>query len=493
MGSFEVGHNALGRPGRSSTEGASWCRGIRLRPSSRARVSEIATRWSGRRPAPDRPVRPTATASSHTRSHLKGDDRRRQEGAASASRGPACSTAATVGRPAALDFRCLRALAAGVDPTYGICSGGGRIRSTMDRSEAELVEMVERGLATRTCSRSAGSPRRARRVKGLRTAHPGVIDQDLRRCGRSGGNLSRDRRRRFGVSFNFPAIARSRSPRLHSGDAKGVPFDRKRQPQVCFAGMMTTTATPTCRAHLSPPGHRSPPREYLGGQRRRQLACSETAEVRPCHLLLETATAAATSMPPRRSTFEVPSDRVSFTSGVDEAAEITDAGDRRLRARPYGLRTPELRQRRHGRTYGISPPRLAVSRRSGPRPAAAGDPQPAAWRWSPLHGNSRRDVPRSTRRDRSRSRTGRPQCKTSHTLNPVQAIIYDPGFQANTASIPASPTGLAMSPHLPGADGLPAAGSTGEHGDLQRARTAKTNLSKFGRERSRLRDRRQLV
>ncbi len=337
-----------------------------------------------------------------------------------------------VGETSALDYtEPFEAWLAGVDPAYGIASGGGRMQITMDRYEADW-SMVERGWKTHVLAEGRQFPSASAAVKALRAEKP-VIDQDLppfviERGGKpfapivDGDSV---------VFFNFRgdrAIEISKAFLLQ--DAKAVPFARGRIPQVCFAGMMTydgdTNLPP--RILVTPPLIDRTLGEYLVGSGVRQLACSETQKYGHVTYFWNGNRSGYLDQSQEKY-IEVPSDRVSFDERPwMKAAEITDAVIAELRARPYGFaRLNYANGDMVGHTGNYNAARVAVEVVD----LALARLLPALKELGGVaivtadHGNAD-EMYELDKKGGVKYENQRPKAKTSHTLNPVPAIIYDP-------------------------------------------------------------------
>jgi 2,3-bisphosphoglycerate-independent phosphoglycerate mutase len=303
---------------------------------------------------------------------------------------------------------------------------------TMDRYEADW-DMIERGWKTHVLAEGPRYPSASAAVKALRTDKPGVIDQDLppfivERAGKpfapivDGDSV---------VFFNFRGDRAIEICKAFLGqDAAAVPFPRTRIPQVCFAGMMTydgdTNLPP--RTLVVPPLIERTLSEYLVGSGVRQLACSETQKFGHVTYFWN-GNRSGYLDPGQEKYIEVPSDRVSFSERPwMKAAEITDAVIAELRARPYGFaRLNYANGDMVGHTGDYRAARVAVEvvdlvlsrllpaiKELGGVAIVTAD-----------HGNAD-EMYELDKKGGVKYENDRPKAKTSHTLNPVPAIIYDP-------------------------------------------------------------------
>ena len=316
---------------------------------------------------------------------------------------------------------------ADVDPGYGIASGGGRMFITMDRYQADW-SMVERGWKTHVLAEGRRFASASAAVVALRADQPGVIDQDLpafvvEREGKpfapivSGDSV---------VLFNFRG---DRAIEMAQAFVGTVPFEREAV-DVCFAGMMTYDGD----THLPPRILVEPPRidrvlsEYLISAGVRQLAVSETQKFG--HVTYFWNGNRSGYLDPKSECYiEVPSDRVSFDQRPwMKAAEATDALIDELTRQPYGFaRINYPNGDMVGHTGVFEAARMAVEavdlvlgrllpviKRQGGVALITAD-----------HGNAEEMF--ETNEDGGvKMENGKPKAKTSHTLNPVPFIIYDP-------------------------------------------------------------------
>ncbi|MGK0358522.1 MAG: 2,3-bisphosphoglycerate-independent phosphoglycerate mutase [Bradymonadia bacterium] len=213
---------------------------------------------------------------------------------------------------------------------YRIASGGGRMRVTMDRYEAEW-DMVQRGWDTHVrgqVQRGAGQrfPDAATAVKALRDADPGVIDQYLPAfvIGDASGPVGPIRDGASVCMFNFRGDRAIEITRAFEADA-GIPFDRSPRPQVRYAGMMQYDGDlklPT-RFLVEPPSIDRTLSEHLARNGVTQFACSETQKFGHVTYFWNGNRSTAFD---GETTLEIPSDVVPFDQRPwMKAAEIVDA------------------------------------------------------------------------------------------------------------------------------------------------------------------------
>jgi len=155
-----------------------------------------------------------------------------------------------------------------------IVSGGGRMKITMDRYEADWP-MVARGWATHVHAEGRQFPSATEAVNTLRGETAGIIDQDLPAFVVSPPAPMQDGD--AVVMYNFRgdrAIEISRA----FDDTTFDKFDRGRRPDVLYAGMMEYDGDLHIPRHylVTPPAIERPMGEILASAHVSQLAISET-------------------------------------------------------------------------------------------------------------------------------------------------------------------------------------------------------------------------
>jgi 2,3-bisphosphoglycerate-independent phosphoglycerate mutase len=171
----------------------------------------------------------------------------------------------------------------------------------------------------------------------------------------------------------------------------------------------------------------------------RQLACSETQKYG--HVTYFWNGNRSGYLDQSQETYiEVPSDRVSFDERPwMKAAEITDAVINELRAKPYGFaRLNYANGDMVGHTGVYNAARLAVEVVD----LALARLLPVIKELNGIaivtadHGNAD-EMYEMDKKGGVKFENDRPKSKTSHTLNPVPAIIYDPQFKGEYRLNPA--------------------------------------------------------
>jgi 2,3-bisphosphoglycerate-independent phosphoglycerate mutase len=339
--------------------------------------------------------------------------------------------------------------AAGPGRRCRIASGGGRMKVTMDRYEADW-RIVERGWQAhvRGVGRAFGSAREA--IETCRRERPGTIDQDLpefviHEGGRPVGTIGDGH---GVVFFNFRgdrAIEIARAFEQETFDK----FPRGPRPAVRFAGMMQydgDTLLPK-RFLVSPPTIERTLGELLARGGVPQLALAETQKFGHVTYFWN---GNRTGMFDERSEryVEVPSDRVPFEERPwMKAAEVTDRALEELASGRWRfIRINYANGDMVGHTGIHAAAELAVASvdlclarlRRAVRDARGTLVVTAD------HGNADEMYEwNAKRKDFDRDAAGRPKAKTAHTLNPVAFVIEDPAADDAPPALPLAPFGVA--------------------------------------------------
>ncbi|MEZ4235040.1 MAG: 2,3-bisphosphoglycerate-independent phosphoglycerate mutase [Myxococcota bacterium] len=313
---------------------------------------------------------------------------------------------------------------------YRVASGGGRMRITMDRYEADWP-MVARGWATHVRA-EAGGPRRARRSgipahRGSRLTTSGSAVRGRRRP----GELSPIRDGDAVLPFNFwgdRAIELSRA--FDDGDDFSA-FDRGLRPDVLFAGMMEYDGdlhVPK-RFLVPPPAIDRTVGEFLVASGKRTFACSETQKFG--HVTYFFNGNRSGRLDEALETYvEVPSDTLPFQQRPwMKAAEITDAVVQAIRSGDYDhVRLNFANGDMVGHTGDLEATRVAVEAvdlQIG-RLWAAVKAVGGVLLVTADHGNADQMWQHDKRGAVQRDEDGRPIARTSHSLAPVPLVVADP-------------------------------------------------------------------
>jgi 2,3-bisphosphoglycerate-independent phosphoglycerate mutase len=315
--------------------------------------------------------------------------------------------------------------ASGVDAR--IVSGGGRMKITMDRYEADWA-MVERGWKTHVLAEARQFASATEAVKALRDASPGIIDQDLPAFVVSPPTPMQDGD--AVVMFNFRgdrAIEISRA----FDDATFTTFDRVRHPDVFYAGMMEYDGDLHVPKHylVTPPAIERPMGEILAGAHISQLAISETQKYG--HVTYFWNGNRSGMFDDGTETYiEIPSDRVPFEQRPwMKAAEITDRLIDELRTGKHQFaRVNYANGDMVGHTGAFDATVIAVEAvdLELARLVKTVEELQGILVVTADHGNADEMFQRDKQGRVMRDKSGQGIVKTSHTLNPVPFLIHDP-------------------------------------------------------------------
>jgi 2,3-bisphosphoglycerate-independent phosphoglycerate mutase len=314
-----------------------------------------------------------------------------------------------------------------------IASGGGRMRVTMDRYEADW-RIVERGWHAHVLGDARPFPSATAALETLRAETPGIIDQDLPAFtitrGIPGAALAPVHDGDAVVMFNFRGDRAIEITRAFE-DAELAAFDRVRRPDVLYAGMMQYDGDLQLPRHflVSPPEIEHPMGEILADNHVSQLAISETQKYG--HVTYFWNGNRSGMFDAGLETYvEIESDRVPFEQRPwMKAAEITDRLIDELRTGKHRFaRLNYANGDMVGHTGAFDATVVAVETvdLQLARLVAAVDALDGVLVVTADHGNAdemfQRDKAGAVLRDKL---SGQPVVKTSHTLNPVPFMVHD--------------------------------------------------------------------
>ena len=327
-----------------------------------------------------------------------------------------------------------------------IASGGGRMKITMDRYEADW-SMVERGWKTHVLAEGRSFASAEEAINTLRGEGGRVIDQDLppfviAKDGKPVGPIVDGD---SVVFFNFRGDRAIEISRAFEDD-NFTYFDRKRRPKVVYAGMLEYDGDLHIpkRYLVAPPEIKNTMGEQLASMGVPQLAISETQKFG--HVTYFWNGNRSGKFDEKTETYiEIPSDRVSFDERPwMKAAEITDAMMDQLKTGKFRCarvnypngdmvgHTGNLR----AATMAVEAVDLELGRLLQVIDALDGMAIVTA-----DHGNADEMLEMDKKTGKpALDKTGHFKAKTSHTLNPVPCIFY--GKQALGLKINGSGFGL---------------------------------------------------
>ena len=318
---------------------------------------------------------------------------------------------------------------------YCVASGGGRMKITMDRYEADW-SMVKLGWDIHVKGEGPHFNSAREAIEKYRADKVDVIDQDLppfviARDGKPVGPIVAND---SVICYNFRGDRAIEISRAFE-DENFAKFDRGPRLNVKYAGMMQYDGdTKIPKKYLvSPPGIDRTMGEYLVMTSVRQMAISETQKFGHVTYFFN-GNRSGRFDDAIEDYFEVPSDRVPFEERPwMKAAEITDKVVRAIlkkRNKYQFIRLNYANGDMVGHTGIFQAVQIAVEAVDlciG-RVLKAIEEVKGILLVTADHGNSddmyERD--KKTGAVAMDSRTGMPKAKTSHSLNPVPCYIYDP-------------------------------------------------------------------
>jgi len=344
-----------------------------------------------------------------------------------------------VGETSALEYvdpfeAFLKELSAdGFDAKIG--SGGGRMWITMDRYGADW-SMVERGWHCHVLgtSRQFASAREA--VETYRKEIPGIIDQDLKEfvIAEGGKPIGTIEDGDSLVYFNFRGD-RALEITAAFEDDNFTKFDRKRRPKICYAGMMEYDGdlhVPK-RYLVSPPSIDRTMGEYLAATGVRTLAISETQKYGHVTYFFN-GNRTGKFDDKLENYVEIKSDVIPFEQRPwMKCAEITDQVLEAIGSSKYDfirLNYPNGDMVGHTGIYQAVVCSMEGMDIQLGRLMKEVDEAGAVMVVTADHGNSDDMFEHDKKTGAvSRKPDGTPKAKTSHSLNPVPCIIYDPEYK----------------------------------------------------------------
>jgi len=320
----------------------------------------------------------------------------------------------------------------GVD--YAIASGGGRMVVTMDRYEADW-DIVKLGWETHVQGRGERYPSAEQAIKEIRSKNKGVTDQFFPAfvIERDGKPLGPVMDGDSVIFFNFRGdrgIEISRAFEEETFDK----FDRESVPDIEYAGMMEYDGDLKIPKQylVSPPAIDRTVGQLLSNTGVSQLAISETQKYG--HVTYFFNGNWSGKFNEKLETYiEIPSDRVPFELRPwMKSAEITDRLIEELRTGKHRFaRVNYANGDMVGHTgvfqsavIGVESVDLAISRL---KPVI--DELEGIMLITADHGNSDEMYELDKTGQPKKDDEGRIKPRTSHTLNPVPFIIYDPMYK----------------------------------------------------------------
>jgi 2,3-bisphosphoglycerate-independent phosphoglycerate mutase len=313
---------------------------------------------------------------------------------------------------------------------------------TMDRYGADW-SMVERGWKLHVHGEGRQFSRAHEAVEPYRNEIPGIIDQDLKEfvVAENGKPIGTIEDGDSVVYFNFRGD-RALEITAAFEEENFTKFDRGRRPKVCYAGMMEYDGdlhVPK-RYLVSPPSIDRTLGEYLAASGVRTLAISETQKYG--HVTYFFNGNRTGKFDEKLETYvEIKSDVLPFEQRPwMKCAEIADQVIEAIGSEKYDfirLNFPNGDMVGHTGIYQAVVCSMEAMDLQLGRIAKAVDERGAVLVLTADHGNSD-DMYEHDKKSGAVAlkKDGTPKAKTSHSLNPVPCIVYDPGYQGEYQAEP---------------------------------------------------------
>ena len=439
MGNSEVGHNAIGcgrvyaqgakQVNRAIEEGTIFSGEVWNKLISQVKASGGTLHFLG--------LLSDGNVHSHVK-HLHALVRRAKEDGVTRVRIHALLDGRDVGETSALEFfdpfeEFLRELSTdGFDAR--IASGGGRMKITMDRYNADW-DMVKRGWETHVLGEGRQFAGAHEAIETLRNETQ-AIDQDLPAfvIAEKGKPVGAVEDGDSFVLFNFRGDRALEITRAFEAGDDFEEFDRKRMPDVEYAGMMEYDGDLKVPKQylVSPPSIERTMAEYLVASGVKQFSISETQKFG--HITYFFNGNRTEKFSEDFETYEeIKSDRVPFEQRPwMKAAEITDRIIEVIESGEYQLikfNFPNGDMVGHTGIYEAVLCAMEALDLSLGRIKKAVEKAGGVMVVSADHGNSDDMFARDKKTGEVLLRPdGNPQAKTSHSLNPVPCVVFDPGY-----------------------------------------------------------------
>ena len=326
-------------------------------------------------------------------------------------------------------------LASYTDSDYQIASGGGRMFITMDRYNADWP-MVQRGWYAHVLGEGRQFESATKAIETYRTEQAGLLDQDMHEfvIAKDGKPVGTVEDGDSVILYNFRGDRALEITSAFESGADFPHFDRKRVPACEYAGMMEYDGD----AHVphqylvNPPTIDRTMGEYLTKTGIKLLAISETQKYGHVTYFFN-GNKSGKFDEKLEDYVEVPSDTVPFEQRPwMKCAEITDKVIEAIKSGKYD----HIRLNyRNGDMVGHTGVFNAVCCSMEGMDLQLGRLKAAIEEAGGIlcltadHGNSDDMYEHAKDGSVKMDKNGEPKAKTSHSLNPVPGIIYDPEYK----------------------------------------------------------------
>ena len=330
----------------------------------------------------------------------------------------------------------LASINAAEDRDYCVASGGGRLYITMDRYDADWP-MVQRGWNCHVHGHGRAFDSTAEAIKALRADDPDGVDQDLKefvihRDGKPVGPIVDGD---SVILFNFRGDRALEISRAFDEDGLDT-IDRGKRPDVLFAGIMEYDADKKIpqKFLVEPPAIDRVMGEFLAASGVRQLAVSETQKYGHVTYFFN-GNRSGKFNDQSEEYVEIPSDNLPFEQRPwMKGGEITDVILDSINNDKHDFIRVNYP---NGDMVGHTGDLLAVEISVEAVDLCVGRLIEAVKKKNGIlivtadHGNADEMYQLDKSGAIKTNSDGRPQLKTSHTLNPVPCYIFDPAGTAN--------------------------------------------------------------
>ena len=326
-------------------------------------------------------------------------------------------------------------LASYTDSDYQIASGGGRMFITMDRYNADWP-MVQRGWYAHVLGEGRQFESATKAIETYRTEQAGLLDQDMHEfvIAKDGKPVGTVEDGDSVILYNFRGDRALEITSAFESGADFPHFDRKRVPACEYAGMMEYDGD----AHVphqylvNPPTIDRTMGEYLTKTGVKLLAISETQKYGHVTYFFN-GNKSGKFDEKLEDYVEVPSDTVPFEQRPwMKCAEITDKVIEAIKSGKYDhirLNYPNGDMVGHTGVFNAVCCSMEGMDLQLGRLKAAIEEAGGIFCLTADHGNSDDMYEHAKDGSVKMDKNGEPKAKTSHSLNPVPGIIYDPEYK----------------------------------------------------------------
>ena len=326
-------------------------------------------------------------------------------------------------------------LASYTDSDYQIASGGGRMFITMDRYNADWP-MVQRGWYAHVLGEGRQFESATKAIETYRAEQAGLLDQDMHEfvIAKDGKPVGTVEDGDSVILYNFRGDRALEITSAFESGADFPHFDRKRVPACEYAGMMEYDGD----AHVphqylvNPPTIDRTMGEYLTKTGVKLLAISETQKYGHVTYFFN-GNKSGKFDEKLEDYVEVPSDTVPFEQRPwMKCAEITDKVIEAIKSGKYDhirLNYPNGDMVGHTGVFNAVCCSMEGMDLQLGRLKAAIEEVGGILCLTADHGNSDDMYEHAKDGSVKMDKNGEPKAKTSHSLNPVPGIIYDPEYK----------------------------------------------------------------